>query len=652
MTMLWRRSRRLLAVVGSALLVLPAPLAPAAPGDGGALSVAPVLNLAALGSSSYLGFYGQQAQQTITLPVQPGLVPTEITATVWPPADVRAATLTVTQEDAVISRVELPTTGPAPISIPLPRVQIVENSVSLTMTVNLLPLNGYCLDPNNPLRLTDATMRFDGTERPPTTVADFLPPVLRKLSIFIPTNPSQAESDTAVKLTDAIVAHYGHQYTEVSLGRLDDGQTTPPGPSLPLERQIVVKESPDKGLTLQRTNGVGSLLISGPPAELANQSRLLSSDISRLALSSGAVAGPLHSTPQLPGDMTTIRKLGQPGVNSSSLSPEVYIGLDQTRLGRSAHHVRVHLRGSYTPLPDTVNGQLVASVGGQTVDRWTTEDNGVIDRWVDVPDDLLQRYTTLAVKVDITGNTGGCGEFQPITLTIDGETDVETKLAKPPVPPGFQSMPQSLMPKVQIGVAIENGTADFDDTARAIAIVTGLQRVSALPFDTSVAPIQEVLESRNTPAIIIAADGWNHPDIKLPVTIGGDQVQTITGFDDDGNPTDLTLEPSLQLGALQTVFDGDRSLLVATSTNAPERLDALINWLNADIQRWALLDGIAILSPPDRTPVTVAAPDNQAASGDSEAGSAQTLLFVGAGVAVLAALGGALLLLRARRRDR
>ncbi|OOK79510.1 hypothetical protein BZL30_2842 [Mycobacterium kansasii] len=39
------------------------------------------------------------------------------------------------------------------------------------------------------------------------------------------------------------------------------------------------------------------------------------------------------------------------------------IGLDQTRFGRSIHSVRVHLRGSYSPTPTTMSGQIEVTVG-------------------------------------------------------------------------------------------------------------------------------------------------------------------------------------------------------------------------------------------------------------------------------------------------
>ena len=65
------------------------------------------------------------------------------------------------------------------------------------------------------------------------------------------------------------------------------------------------------------------------------------------------------------GNETTIRRLGQPGVNASALNPQIGINLDQTRLGQPVRDVRVHLIGSYTPLPNEIGGQVVASVGAQ-----------------------------------------------------------------------------------------------------------------------------------------------------------------------------------------------------------------------------------------------------------------------------------------------
>jgi hypothetical protein len=389
--------------------------------------------------------------------------------------------------------------------------------------------------------------------------------------------------------------------------------------------------------------GVPSLLIGGPPDELVNQTRALSGDIGRLALSSKAVAGPLRSAPQLPPDATTLRQLGQPGVNATALAPQVSIALDQTRLGRPSHDVRVRLHGSYTPLPSSVGGQLVAAIGGETIDRWPADNTGIIDRWVNVPDRLLQRYANLGVAMNITGNTGRCGEFQPITLTIDGDSPVESRLAKPPLPAGFQALPQALMPRVQIGIGDK-----FDDTRRALTILVGLQRLSALPIDTAVTTLDEATASP-LPAVLVNAAGWTDERITLPVAAdsnGDIAVKDADGTDQEGK---LRLEPSLRFGSLQTTYDGNRTVVIATSNDAPDQLDDLLVWLDSDAEHWSRLTGNALIAAPGHVPVVVgSAPQQHPAVVESKDLSVP-LWSIGAGIATVVVVAGGLIILRRRR---
>ncbi|MCV7150496.1 hypothetical protein H7I57_04195 [Mycobacterium pyrenivorans] len=636
-----------MAVALTTLLVSPA--ARSQPPDTGGVSAAPTLPLAQLGAAADLAFYGIQGTEILNVPVPPGLEPVALNAITQLPVNVRSATITVMQGERTIARVDAPPGDRAPVVIPLAGAAIVDNAVSLTLRTYILPVDGYCLDPTNPLRLSDGSVTFAGVEQVPVTVADFLPPVLRQLTVFVDAQPSQAESDAAVRLVTAVAAHYGTQYPDIAVAPLAEGQAAPAEPSAPLQRHIVIREAADVGVSLLGSGGVPALLVAGPAEQLGNQSRLLTSDLDRLAIASKAVAGPLASTPQLPGDQTTLRRLGQPGVNATALSPQVGIGLDQTRLGRSAHGVRVHLRGSYTPLPESIGGQLVASIAGDTVDRWPADPSGTIDRWVDVPDDLLQRYTTLALRLDISGNTGRCGEFQPLTLTIDGDSPVLTSPAQPPVPGGFQSLPQALMPRTVVG--IDGG---LDDTRRAAAIMVGLQRLSALPIDTTVMPLQDAIAGGG-PAVLISPGGWTEDGIDLPVAADADGELTVERADAPGETTTLRLDPVLGFGSLQVVHDGRRSMLIATSTGASEQLDALLVWLGQNPQRWSNVDGTALIGAPGRQPVVVDTTADVETGAQAETSTGRPW-WVWAAVAVAASLvvlAIGFVVLRARRtRDR
>ncbi len=640
------RQRRVLAVLFLvvALWVNPVsayaePDGPVAPvGDVAEAPDGPTFSLSSMGTAQPLAFYGAQGTAELTFPVPRGLVPATLNATVETPVNVRSGFITVMQKDRTIARVPLPPGDQAPVVIPLRGVTVQDRAVNVTLRTYLVPVQGYCLDPTNPLRLTNGAVTFSGSEAAPTAVADFLPPILRKLTIAIPAAPARAESDAAVRLAAAVTAHYGQQPTSVAVVAADPA----PPPAGPFERQIFIQQGGTPGLALQPIPGaLPALRISGPENDLVNQTRLLASNISRLALSSRAVLGPLKSSPQLTGDLTTLRALGQPVVSAVALAPQVSVGLDQTRMGRPARAVRVHLLGSYTPIPAGVSGRLVAIAGGETIDTWTVDERGVIDRWIDVPDRLLQRYTTLGVSLDVAGNTGRCGEFQPLTLTIDGDSVVESKAAVPPVPAGLQSLPQALMPTTLVGI----GANAFADTVRATALAVMMQRLSVLPIDTAVTTVEEALDSK-LPAIVIAADGWTSPTVSLPVSADAGRM-TLNGVAGTGEPATLTLDPELKYGVLQAFFDGHRALLVATSNGAPAQLDDLLRWMSADPQRFSRLDGVAVVSAPRQEPVVIGPqPGLPSTTTTHTAGSRAWWV---AGAALLAAAAGAALLVVRRR---
>jgi hypothetical protein len=616
-------------------------VAGAAPEDDMSLANSPTLGLRTIGIESTIALYGVEGVQTLSVPVQPGLVPAELVATVALPVNALGGTLEVTQEERIISRVSLPPDQTV-ITIPLVGARIVDNAVTVLLRSYLDLPDGYCVfDASNPLRLVGTEVRFTGQELAPTTIADFLPPVLQRLTLAVPPNPSRAESDAAVRLATAAVARYGPQRTEIDIVSADGAALRPP---VPLERQIVITEVQTPEVSLQGPNAVPALLISGPAADLTNQSRLLSSDLAQLAVQSKAVVGPLSTVPQLPSDRTTIRKLGQPGVNATDVAnPRVTVSLDQTRIGRSVQGVRVHLQGSYTPLPAGLAGQVTVGVSGENLDRWATEPSGQIDRWVEVPQRLMERYTNLDVAVDLAGNTGQCGEFQPITLTIDGESAVESELANPPAPAGFQSLPQALMPRIDVG--IDEG---LDNLRRAVRILTGLQRLSGLPFDTAVVSRADAVASSNA-AIVVSPDGWNDDTVRLPVEVDADGVITVENVDGSGNSSTLALDPEVGFASLQTLYTGGRTLLVATSSKAPLELDRLLTWLDSDIGRWPGLTGNAVVSMPGREPIQLTTPA-AAEEATAAAGDRKTLyLAIGIGVLALVVLGAALVVLRGRR---
>ena len=190
---------------------------------------APTLGMRELGANPTLGFYGLEGRQSLTIPVPPGLRPVTLTADVGLPVNIAGATISAVQDDRTVARVDLPPGDRAPLALPLDGAEVKDNALTIQIRTNLVPPQGYCTyDDGNPLTLSNAAVVFAGVEQPPATIADFLPPVLQRLTLFIPPKPTMAESDAAVRMAVAVVAHYGAQPLRVTTAPLSGEDPLPP----------------------------------------------------------------------------------------------------------------------------------------------------------------------------------------------------------------------------------------------------------------------------------------------------------------------------------------------------------------------------------------------------------------------------------------
>jgi len=634
----------------------PAPVVdPAAAGVPAAPPVPPgatTLALSDLGSANTIWFDARRdiTSSTISFTVPRGLVPATLNATIEIPVDLRFGSLTVTQDGRTISRLPLPVKDQAPMTIPLAGMQLYDDWATVTLTVSALPFEDYyCWDSLAPIRLVNSSVTFTGRDSEPTTVAAFLPPALSTLTIAIPPQPSPAESQAAIQLAASISTRGTWRNTRIAVVPLPEGATSLPQSAPPRERQIIIKESTDEGLlglSLQTGEGLPALLISGPGDELTNQTRLLTDASLPFALSPKAVAGPLTTEQKRARTTTTLKELDQTGLSAESLRPEVTIKLDQTLFAQPLEGIRVHLIGSYTPLPENFNGEVIATVDGEMIERWPVTEQGIIDRWVDIPNTMVNRSTNLKIRLHTDGDPGHCNDYLNMVLRIDDSTVIQARRASPPVPPGFRSLPQALMPRVQIGI----GDDALRDTVRAAEIVVGLQRSSAMPLVTTVTTVKQAVESQD-PAIVISADGWTDQPFALPFSADLGRV-TLEAFDTNGDSVSMDLDPAIKYGSLQTLFDGRRSILIATSNGAPAQLDELLRWLSEGPGRWSGLDGRAIISVPGNLPVTVPNRRTDLPTDDSaqttQSGTGWAWWTAG-GIGALALIGAVWILLKSNR---
>lgn len=623
----------LLLVGGGPGLALAAPDDAGAPTTGGAgLSI----GLDYLGAGATVTLPGQDYAYPLTVSVPPGTAPTVLRGTVALPPWVTGGTVDVRQGERLISRTAVPTAPNAAIALPLTGLRVDERTNSANLTLqSYLRTDGFCqFDPAQAFRFTDTRIEFAGRPAGVRTVGDFLPPVLTKLTLYVPSDPREAEGAAAVDVAAAVVARYQNVPVQIVTRSLPRTALRPPVATSPFERQIVIAEDLTAGLAVVDDR---YLTLGGP--DLSRTAAFLTSDLSSLAMAAAAVPGPGVAAPQLPRAVTTLADLDVTDQQVTTTGwPSLSIGIDQTRIGRPVKDVRIQLRGTYTPPPSGSGGRVVVRAGDTVVDSWPTEAHGGFDTWVTLPD-AVNRFTDVTVTVE-RGDSGTlCGDAHRTSLSLSADGLVESTPADPPVPPGFGSLPQTLLPRTQLAWT----TGDLADIRRAVQIVTGLQRMSATPLGIDTVAVSAL--NPKLPAVLIAADGEGLGDLPLPVKRTGQGEITVNYV--GGGPA-VTNIPQVPFGSLQVVRQNDRTVLVATSTGAPELLDTALTWLDDDQNRWSALDGTALLQTADQQPV-LAVPPTIAHEADRGL-STGAWIGIGAAVAVAALVSSALILRRRGRR--
>ncbi|MFD4295066.1 hypothetical protein ACFWQG_17795 [Rhodococcus sp. NPDC058532] len=598
------------------------------------------LGLPAVGLGRTLNFPGQDATVSLHLPVPPGMAPTALHGTIQVPAGSGRGWIDAVAGGRILSRIDVPAGAPtAPVTIPLAGVPITDNAAQVQLRSHLAPLDDqWCAEDwsEDSLSIVDASIDYAGNEIQPAVIADFLPPVLQRLDLYVPENPTPDESAAALEFGTAVTAHYANQGTVVDLRPLPAGQSMPDQPVGQFERQVVIAEADSPAVQLSPSPaGVPVLTLSGQGATLLDQTRLLVDSLAEVVVASTATAGALDTAPILAPDATTLSDLGVTQLTSTSTGrARVVVGLDQTRLGRPSDDVTVHLLGNYTPLPSAQNGQITVTVGDTTLAHWPVDDTGRIDQWVDIPNDLLTRYTEVVVTLQVAG-VMTCGSTQPVTLTLDPASPVTSDTATPPSPAGFGALPQALLPTVDVG--LQDNT--FANLRRALSLTTGLQAMTVSPMRPELVSFDDAVNS-TSPTILVAPDGGLPDSIALPLTRTGEDTIELADPNDSGHSRTVDV-PTLQFGSVQATWDAnkERMLLVATSTAVPENLDRILDWLQADRNRWFTLTGDVLFQTADREPVNLSSltePTPETTSSSTVRG----VLAAAGGVLALGLLGG------------
>lgn len=613
------------------------PTASAAPGDG--LSV----SFAELGRATDVALPRDSSATLVTIPVPDGLTAEAITGRLRLPSDLREGWIEVSADGQRLQRIGV-TAGDVdegvPFSVSLAGVRVLDRSLTISMASRYVPIDERCYSRAAfaPFSLQDTAVQYSGEERQPAAVAEFFPPLLRKLTILVPRDSDQVTQTAALALSAEVVHEYGSQPVEVAIEQLPaDGAVPALAPGL-FERTVVLGRSEGGVITLQRAaNGLPVLMITGDEATLLPQIHLLAANFDGFWSASKALTAPDERIAKVSEDAMTLDQLGIYPLTASGLEHfAVPISFTQSQLGRPVADLQARLFGTYVPLPGSRNGTLSVNMGPTKLASLPLDGSGKFDLDIAVPAELLARSISMSVDVDVTGDFD-CAIVDGASISIDPRSFIDSNVASSPLPGGFESLPQALLPAIDVG--LKDG--GFSDLQRAALLIVELQRMSYMPLSPQVIGFEEAVSS-GQPTLLIAATGDLPTTLDLPITTVDPVLLTMNGV--------ASNDP---VATVQTVHSGGRTTVVASSNGDPADLDALLAWVAQD-KRVQGLAGDLLVGPRGEVPFTLAV-DVEAAAPlgveDPDGGlsvAAISGIIVGTGALILVAVGGTLWL---RRRE-
>jgi hypothetical protein len=599
----------------------------------------PTLPLPELGAVEDIAFPGRTVEVPLSFRVPDGTVPATLTGQLQLPAEYSGGILEIHQDGRMYSATPLEVKGfTADVAAPLAGITVEDGQANLTLRVVLDVVGDrWCVEEPK-ATLLDAAVDFRGNTGTPTVVADFLPPVLKKLSIYVPADPTAVVQEATLEVATSLASVYRPTDLDVEVVELAPGATGPAAVPEDFERQIVLADNAAEGRTELVNAGRDDafLRLAGAGETLYDQTRLLTDSMLPLAADVEVNPAGFGDIPDLSADVATLAELGNHNLAAESVArTRVTVGIERSRLRPYADSLDVHLTGTYTPLPDTNSGQITVSVGDAVLDAFTADRTGVIDRRFTVPGELMDRFVEVGVEFRSLGEVS-CGTTQPVGLNIDVDSVVTSQHSDTPVLRGFRVLPQSFQPGVD--VALTEG--DVADLSRAVRVLTGIQSLSSQRIRPYLVDWDEaVAGARSTIFVDSRGTRLDQVPTYLNQTATTVEVLGVAGAAPVDNDLVRTLNTGSDLASasLQAVWDENaaRMLLVASSSGETEQLDELIGWLDEDTARWAGLNGEILIRTGDREPVelsVVAAPEPVADS--SRAGVAAAI----AAVAVAAVL--------------
>jgi hypothetical protein len=589
-----------------------------------------------LGLAQSYSFQGSGTSVGIILPVPENLQPSVIVGTLIVPPDFGTGTLVVSSGTTYVSSFSLPANSGhqqlVPFFVSVANAPIANQTESLNLSVEQAAgggaLQSTTCSSTLPLKLINPNVGYSGSFATPTTIANFFPPVLTNLVLYVPNPFTTAEATAALNV--AATAADSYQLVPMAVAvKPWDGTHLPDAPTGPLARAIVINQSNDAVVRLSNdSTGTPLLVMSGSAVTLPEQTTLLSSAMAKVIQSSSATVLKSLSTPTIRQSQMTFSQLGITGTATFSGQQQLNLNVNESMLGGVATSMAVNLLAQYTPVEPGAKGSVDVTSGGVELGTQALDGSGKLDMQLNIPGPLIVRSTPLLLTASYFPAGFHCGGgTRTMTFTIDPRSTVTPTFTTGGTG-GFPALPQSLLPTFD--VAFDQPSANRLNAA--VSTLCGLQRLSSVLLHPIAVPMAQAIGG-GAPVLVVS-DAAN-----VPRSLHPPLEHQKSGSYKVNDASSGQFQMGGSLASLQAFADptNHRTVLLASTSGGWPLMDTLFAWLGNTAQKWLALTGDVLAVGPGGTPANVAVdaggtPTFAATSANHRA------LFIGIGILFLLAL--------------
>ncbi|MGE2736458.1 cellulose biosynthesis cyclic di-GMP-binding regulatory protein BcsB [Mycolicibacterium vaccae] len=596
-----------------------------------------VLPWRTLGVSEQVTLTGANTKSEFAIPVPSGFSPQRLRGLIHAPIDLTTGFVEIADGTGkFLGAVNLPPVtaeqARVPFDVDISAAQVNASTVPLSFTVRE-PAAGDRCGLGQQVTISDLGAVFTGAEPAPTSIANFFPPALQRLTIYAPVDADDAEKQAALTLASAVTRLYRPQPVAVSVVDQLRGATPPAAPRF---TRAVVVERGDAGLTVVNPDRAEVFLrVSGRGSQLSDQASLVATDLQSLVQVPQARVEQAGAVQSPDGDEFSFGELGVTGETSVLRTSTLTVGMDRSALGSGrVDGMRLRLLATHTPVAEADSASVTVSVNGQAVSATPLTDTGRLDVEVEVPREFLRQRINLDFDLTFSPRQLCSPTIAPLAFELDPRSTVTVHRGGAPLG-GFGAVPSELSPELLVGF---DGSSP-DQLDYAVRALSALARLTGTELSPRVVAVNDAADARTGALIVANAATIDRTSLRPPVGGQGTQVRV-------GLARELRAEVDRGLASVQVFADEprDRTVMLVTTSGAWSLVEPLFGYIDAQPDGLSSLTGDVLAAGADGavTNLAVGSADSPGVTEQAAVGSSWWAVAAGVAAVSLLALAGVL----------